>query len=112
MKNRLEWRFISINFEQELAKIGLTPETYEAVCADIDSKLDGVVDIDWQEIKEKYHVQCASDTIRKSSSTPFGGRFRDAYFRSKQKSGNDKKSEDQLLYEKIRKERQNYRQLI
>ena len=57
-------------------------------------------DIDWQEIKEKHHVQCASDTIRKSSSTPFGGRFRDAYFRSKQKSGNDEKSEDQLLYEK------------
>lgn len=102
----MEWRFISINFEQELAKIGLTPETYEAVCADIDSKLDGVVDIDWQEIKEKHHVQCASDTIRKSSSTPFGGRFRDAYFRSKQKSDNDEKSEDQLLYEKIRKERQ------
>ena len=55
MKNRLEWRFISINFEQELAKIGLTPETYEAVCADIDWKLDGVVDIDWQETYRNEH---------------------------------------------------------
>lgn len=107
MKNRLEWSIISINFEKELAKIGLTPESYEAACADIDAKLDGVVDIDWQEIKEKYHVQCASDTIRKSSSTPFGGRFRDAYFCNKQKTNvTSDKSSDQVLYEKIRKERQ------
>ena len=62
--------------EKELEKYGLTFETYEAVCNDIDDKLECNKDIDWSEIHEKYNVKCAVDTIRKSSSTIFGGYFR------------------------------------
>lgn len=51
-------------------------------------------------------MQCASDTLRKSSSTPFGGRFRTAYFKNKNQGDSFEKSDDQVLFEKIRKERQ------
>ena len=56
-------------FREELSKYGLTLETYDKIIADIDSKIDGENDYDWSEIKDKYGINCNSDTIRKSSST-------------------------------------------
>lgn len=67
------------DIEKELERYGLSKEKYLAVCKDIDAKLDGTLDIDWTEIKEKYNIQCATDTIRKSSSTIFGGYFRSRF---------------------------------
>lgn len=71
------------NFEEELSKCGLTTEAYEAACKDIDMKQDGFIDIDWSEIKEKYKITLASDSIRKANGTVFGGSFRTAYFKNK-----------------------------
>lgn len=34
------------------------------------------MDIDWCEIKDKYNIQCSADTIRKASTTIFGGHYR------------------------------------
>jgi len=67
---------VLFNFEEELARYGLTKESYEAVCKEIEMKLNGSSDVDWTEIKDKYDILCAADTIRKSSSTIFGGQFR------------------------------------
>ena len=64
------------NFNEELAKYGLTTDTYEKVCKDISDKLDGNNDLDWAEIQAKYNITCNPDTIRKASSTIFGGQFR------------------------------------
>jgi flavin-binding protein dodecin len=58
---------ILINFEEELKKVGLTPESYEAACEDIDLKSDGVKDLDWSEIKDKYNIPLSSDSVRKAS---------------------------------------------
>lgn len=66
-------------FKEELSKYGLTLETYDKIITDIDSKIDGENDYDWSEIKDKYGINCNSDTIRKSSSTPFGGKMRSEY---------------------------------
>lgn len=66
-------------FKEELSKYGLTLETYDKIITDIDSKIDGENDYDWSEIKDKYEINCNSDTIRKSSSTPFGGKMRSEY---------------------------------
>lgn len=74
--------FLIIDFEKELSKIGLDRETYEKACTDVDSKLDGTKDIDWSEIVQKYNIQCAADTLRKSSTFPFGGRFRSEYLKT------------------------------
>ena len=94
-------------FKEELSKYGLTLETYDKIITDIDSKIDGENDYDWSEIKDKYGINCNSDTIRKSSSTPFGGKMRSEY--EKYKTGlNQNVSENSELDVKIqqlRKER-------
>ena len=66
-------------FKEELSKYGLTLETYDKIITDIDDKINGENDYDWSEIKEKYNANCSYDTIRKSSSTPFGGKMRSEY---------------------------------
>ena len=94
--------------EKELEKYGLTFETYEAVCKDIDDKLECNNDIDWSEIHDKYDIKCAADTIRKSSSTIFGGYFTTEYFKNKLYSNSgdySKETELDKKLESIRKER-------
>ena len=83
-------------FKEELSKYGLTVENYEAILKDIDSKIDGENDYDWSELKDKYNVQCNSDTIRKSSSTIFGGKIRSEYEKYKNESNNEVSSQDEL----------------
>lgn len=75
--------FTLYKFEEELQKYGLTTETYEAACNDIDMKQNGVLDLDWSEIREKYDIKLNSDTIRKANGSVFGGSFRTAYFKNK-----------------------------
>lgn len=96
------------NFEEELRKVGLTPESYEAACEDIDLKADGSKDLDWSEIKDKYNVQLSSDSMRKANGTVFGGSFRTAYLKNKIYSNPTKYSQENELDKKltdIRKER-------
>lgn len=72
-----------INFEEELQKYGLTAETYEAACNDIDMKQNGTIDLDWSKIRDKYNIKLNSDTIRKANGSVFGGSFRAEYFKNK-----------------------------
>lgn len=60
-KTNRKWVINLYNFEEELAKIGLTKESYEASCQDIDKKVNGMADLDWSEIKEKNNINLASD---------------------------------------------------
>lgn len=99
---------ILYNFEEELSKYGLTTKTYEAACKDISDKLEGNNDLDWSEIHDKYDIKCAVDTIRKSSSTIFGGKFREDYFKNKLYVNSDNFSKNKEIDKKIeelRKER-------
>lgn len=75
-----------INYEEELQKYNLTPESYEAACNDIDMKQKGVIDLDWSEIREKYGIKLNPDTIRKANGSVFGGSFRTEYFKNKSMS--------------------------
>lgn len=95
------------NFEDELAKYNLTQEKYEQLLSDIDAKLNGENDYDWSELHDKYSVKCNPDTIRKGSSTIFGGKFRSDYEKYKAEKnkfvgGNDELDEK---IEMLRKER-------
>ncbi len=99
---------VLFNFEKELLKYGLTTETYEQICKDIDGKISGENDYDWSELKDKYNVKCNPDTIRKGSSTIFGGKFRSDYLKSKIYSNPEDFSKEKELDKKledIRKER-------
>lgn len=97
------------NFNEELAKYGLTTDTYEKVCKDISDKLEGNNDLDWAEIQAKYNITCNSDTIRKASSTIFGGQFRTEYLKNQIYTNPKEFSREKELDKKladIRKEKQ------
>ena len=97
------------NFTEELSKYGLTTETYEQVCKDISDKLEGNNDLDWTEIQVKYHITCNPDTIRKASSTIFGGQFRTEYLKNQIYTNPEEFSREKELDKKIadiRKEKQ------
>lgn len=97
------------NFTEELKKYGLTTETFESACKDIDDKIDGNNDLDWSEIKDKYNIPLASDTIRKASSCePFGAKFRVEYLKNQIYTNPDEFSKEKDIDKKIeelRKER-------
>lgn len=70
--------------------------------------MDGDIDLDWSEIKTKYNVNCNPDTIRKGSSTIFGGKFRSDYLKSQIYSNSEEFSKEKEIDKKIqelRKER-------
>lgn len=95
------------NFEDELAKYNLTQEKYEQLLSDIDAKLNGENDYDWSELHDKYSVKCNPDTIRKGSSTIFGGKFRSDYEKYKAEKNKSVGENDELdeKIEILRKER-------
>lgn len=93
------------NFEEELAKYNLTPEKYELLLNDIDSKINGENDYDWSELKDKYSVKCNPDTIRKGSSTIFGGKFRSEYEKSKIENKPVDNNELDIKIQEMRKEK-------
>lgn len=96
------------NFNEELSKYGLTTDTYEQVCKDISDKLEGNNDLDWAEIQAKYNITCNPDTIRKASSTIFGGQFRTEYLKNQIYTSPEEFSKEKELDKKIadmRKER-------
>lgn len=95
------------NFENELAKYNLTQEKYEQLLKDIDAKLNGENDYDWSELHDKYSVKCNPDTIRKGSSTIFGGKFRSDYEKYKAEKNKSVGGNDEIdeKIETLRKER-------
>lgn len=90
-----------MNFDIELQKYGLDEATYEQCLKDIDDKMDGINDMDWTEIVDKYNLGCHPDSVRKASQSIFGGRFRSNYLKTK---GNTDTNLDEKLQE-LRKER-------
>lgn len=97
------------NFNEELEKYGLSADTYEKVCKDISDKLEGNNDLDWSEIQTKYNITCNPDTIRKASSTIFGGQFRTEYLKNQIYTNPEEFSKEKELDKKladIRKEKQ------
>lgn len=91
-----------MNFKEELEKIGLTEEQYEACLSDIQDKLNGLLDIEWEEIKQKYNIPLSSVSIRKANGTPFGGFAVAEYLKRKQPINNYDLKLEQIRKEKIK----------
>ena len=87
-----------------LKEQNLTDEQYKNCLSDIDDKLNGKSDLDWSEIVTKYNLNIASDTLRKASSTIFGGNFVKHYFESQNNDTKDSNYDIQLR--EIRREKQ------
>ena len=73
---------------EKLQSYNLNEETYEKVLKTIQDKVNGIEDIDWQEIIDKYDIKIDGkpihrDTLRKSSQTIFGAGFVSEYLEQK-----------------------------
>ena len=71
------------DFEKELAKYGLTTDTYEALLKDCSDKVQKITDVDWAELTSKYNLGVHYDTLRKSSQFITGGAFVSEYYKWK-----------------------------
>lgn len=91
----------------KLKEYGLTPEQYEACLADASAKINKTVDMDWQEIIEKYNLGIHYDTLRKATQTIFGGAFVSEYYKAKNAALPHNKQDNYL--QEIRAERQSIR---
>ena len=73
-----------MDYKSTLAEYGLTEEEYEDCIKDIQDKVNGLSDMDWQDIVSKYNLPLTNDTLRKAcSSMPFGSKFVLDYFSTK-----------------------------
>lgn len=75
---------------EKLKEMGLSPSSYEECLKLVIDKKNGLVDIDWQEIVDRYNLPITSDTLRKASATIFGGAFVNDYLKAKNNNALDK----------------------
>lgn len=72
------------DFIAELSKYGLTTETYEKILQECSNKVQGISNVDWADIVEKYNLNIHYDSLRKSQQlAPFGGSFVSEYYKWK-----------------------------
>ena len=93
---------------EKIKEYGLTPEQYELCLSDAYQKANHTIDMDWQEIINKYGLNIHYDTLRKATQTIFGGAFVAEYYKSKQAENSDDSYLAEIRIEKqeIRKEKQ------
>lgn len=92
----------------KIQEYGLSPEDYEKCLSDAYQKANHIIDLDWQEIIDKYNLDIHYDTLRKATQTIFGGAFVSEYFKQKQASAKDDSYLAEIREQKqeIRKEKQ------
>lgn len=97
------------DLKEKIREYGLTPEQYESCLSDAYAKANHIIDLDWQEIIDKYGLDIHYDTLRKATQTIFGGAFVSEYFKSKEAINKDDDSylaEIRAEKQELRKERQ------
>lgn len=67
----------------EISKVGLTKDQYEECLQLIIDKKNNVIDIDWQEICDRFNLPITTDYLRKANGGIFGGAFIAEYFKTK-----------------------------
>lgn len=93
-----------MDFLEDIQKMGLTVEQYDECIRDIQGKINGENDIEWEEICLKYNLPITTSTLRKANSKPFGGAFIKSYLESKGRVNAPVLYAEQL--DEIRKEKQ------
>lgn len=95
-----------MNVENELKIVGLTPEQYEEFLQDCADKINGVNDMDWSEIIEKYHLPYDRRRVSESMSRNIlGGNFVREFYKNKVVG----KTSDEVVKELIAKEQEIYK---
>ena len=111
-----------IDTKSALSDFGITPEEYEDILKKCSDKVDGVSDLDWQDIVDHYKLNIHYDSLRKAQSMlPFGGVFVRQYYIDKflnSAANNDYHTIDSQRQElekekiKFRDERNEYTRII
>jgi UDP-2,3-diacylglucosamine pyrophosphatase LpxH len=95
-----------LNIENELRLIGLTPELYESFLQDCADKINGVSDMDWSEIIEKYNLPFDRRRISESMGRSIlGGNFVREFYKNKVLN----QASDQAIKELVLKEQEIYK---
>lgn len=79
------------DFENEIAKYGLSTDEYEQILKECSDKQNHIVDCDWADIISKYNIKNPNgrdalmhyDSLRKSQQSIFGGAFVLEYYKWK-----------------------------
>lgn len=88
------------NFEEELAKYGLTQEKYEQLLKDCSKKVQHITDDDWSKICTRYGLEFNPDTIRKGSQPPLiGSAFVSEYYKWKESLKQSENKDDEYFKE-------------
>lgn len=91
-----------MDLKQEIEQMGLTYEQYESCLKDILDKMNGIKDLEWEEIRSKYNLPITVDCLRKSQSKPFGGASVAEYLKNKKPIDNLDLKLEQIRKEKIK----------
>lgn len=75
----------------------MTKIQYQKCLSEIFDKVNGKLDIDWSEIKEKYNIPYTADTIRKASTTLFGSVCVAEFLKFQQQENDDKFIQTEFL---------------
>ncbi len=95
-----------MNIENELKLVGLTPEDYENFLQDCEDKINGMTDLDWSEIIEKYNLPFDRRRISESMGRNIlGGNFVREFYKNQLVN----KSSDDVVKELISKEQDIYK---
>ena len=86
-----------MNVLGEISNFGLTQEQYEECVQLIIDKKNNNVDIDWQEICEKYNLQMTAESLRRTNSSIFGGAFVAEYFKNKKLTNTVNTSQEEQI---------------
>ena len=98
-------------------KRGLTTDEYAKVLNDCIGKVEGLNDLDWDEIVTKYNLGIHRDVLRKAFQSPMGGYSVYKYLQEEQinnKKDDIKDKIDELKYEqrKIRAEKSELNRIL
>ncbi len=80
----------------ELKGIDISDEIFESVLKDCQSKIDGEIDIDWQDIVDEYDLNIHRDTLRKNCTGIFGSVNVKKYYDEKQAVESSSDSDEYL----------------
>ena len=95
------------DLQKKVQEYGLTLEQYESCLSDAYKKANHIVDMDWQEIVDKYGLNIHFDTLRKATQTIFGGAFVSEYYKLKMAESSN--VDDDSYLDEIREQKQEIR---
>lgn len=79
-----------------LNQYGLSQEQYEDCMQMIIDKRNGIIDVDWNEIVDRYNLPISADSLRRVNNGVFGGAFVAEYYKNNKLSQKKRSVEDTI----------------